>query len=819
MAKRIYKAKDKLVQRRVRGAVVEENVRTKKRRRVGKKDVELDVNMARGPDDGISPLEEGLEEGKPAPGRTKAVKRDASRYDRDDDVESRPSERGRGQPRQLARGREAIEEEPAESLLETDEPLEILSADLPSHSRSQRRQAARASDENASPPGRSSRFKYRSDDLRDRSARDTGDKKRDQRRSANRLRYDEEEKRLEAEISEQAEVESTDTPDTKAKPRKQRRVLSDDGGMKMEAGSEEPIEELEESADGDTHTPSEVKQRQRAQANAFREAKAKEEAAAETFEELAEGETTRTESLASAKRKSHLNFSDEDSGFVHGAGRIAKRTVKTAATPALLYAGQQLREAGEENDGVRAVEASGLAARKTATLAKSSKRSSNRRSGSKARTETVKQEHAAQVEHRKKEQIRAFHKKKRQRAAIAAKRKQSVVSAGGFVESADTSFSIPAKAKKAAQSFFAEHKGAIIGVAAAGIIFALIGVSMSSVASLVHGGGTTVISTTYVSTDEDIYAAENAYCALEDGLSAQVYGLQSTHPGYDDYEYQIDEIEHNPYHLISYLQVKFGGFTYNDEVKAEINRLFRQQYSLSLSTGSEMRTRVETVMETREVYDEATGLTVIEEYPVEQEVEYEHWTQYAVLTNHYFDMVARANMTEEETILYDALNKTYGNRPYLFDLSAAFGVGSSGIHFDIPPEALSDVKFANMIREAEKYLGMPYVWGGKSPRTGFDCSGFVCWVLNHCGNGWNVGSKRAKELCRMCTYVSPDQARPGDLVFFEKTYDTDGASHVGIYVGQNTMIHCGNPIKYGRIDTRYFKAHFLCFGRLPFYDN
>ena len=805
MAKRIYKAKDKLVQRRVRGAVVEENVRTEKRRRVGKKDVELDVNMARGPDEG---MDSALEEDKPAPGRMKVGKQDANRYDRDDEVESRSRRQGRVQPRQLARGREAIEEtEEVESLRETDEPLESRVADTTSRSRSQRRQAVRAAGD-AALPEHSSRFKYRSDDLRDRSARDTGDKKREQRRNANRLHYDEEERRLEAEINEQIESDSDDTPDTETRKQKQQHVLPDDD-MKVEA----------ESADGDSHSPSQIKQRQRAQASAFREAKAKEEAAAETFETLTEGETARTESLASAKRKSRLNFSDEGSGFVHGAGRIAKRTVKTAATPALLYAGQQLREAGDENDGVRAAEASGLAARKTATLAKSSKRSANRRSASKARTESVKQEHAAQVEHRKKEQIRAFHKKKRQRAAIAAKRKQSAVSAGGFVESAETSFSIPAKAKKAAQSFFAEHKGAIIGVAAVGIIFALIGVSMSSVASLVHGGGTTVISTTYVSTDEDIYAAENAYCALEDGLSSQVYGLQTSHPGYDDYEYQIDEIEHNPYHLISYLQVKFGGFTYNSEVKAEINRLFRQQYSLSLSTGSEIRTRVETVMETREVYDEETGLTVIEEYPVEQEVEYEHRTQYAVLTNHYFDMVARANMNEEETIIYDALNKTYGNRPYLFDLSAASGVGSSGIHFDIPPEALSDVKFANMIREAEKYLGMPYVWGGKSPRTGFDCSGFVCWVLNHCGNGWNVGTKRAKELCRMCTYVSPDQARPGDLVFFEKTYDTDGASHVGIYVGQNTMIHCGNPIKYGRIDTRYFKAHFLCFGRLPFYDD
>lgn len=816
MAKRIYKAKDKLVQRRVRGAMVEENVRTKKRRRVGKKDAELDVNMARGPDDGIDGT---LEEGKPALDRTKAGKRDASRYDRDDNVESRPRRQGRGQSRQMVRGREAIEEGETDSLRKADEPLETRVADTPSRSRSQRRQAVRVANGDAALPEHSSRFKYRSDDLRDRPVRGSDDKKRVQRRNASRLRYDEDEKRLEAEISEQAEVESADTPDTEEKPRKQRRALPDDGGMKMEAGSEEPLEGLEESADGESHDTSEVKQRQRAQASAFREAKAKEEAAVETFEILAEGETARTESIVSATRKSRLNFSDEGSGFVHGAGRIAKRTVKTAATPALLYAGQQLREAGEENDGVRAAGASSLAVRKTTGLAKSSKRAANRRKASKARMETVKQEHAAQVEHRKKEQIRAFHKKKRQRAAIAAKRKRTVATAGGFVESADMSFSIPAKAKKAVQSFFSEHKGAIIGVAAAGLIFALIGVSMSSVASLVHGGGTTVISTTYVSTDEDIYAAENAYCALEDGLSAQVYSLQSTHPGYDDYEYQIDEIEHNPYHLISYLQVKFGGFTYNNEVKAEINRLFRQQYTLSLSTGSEMRTRVETVMETREVYNEATGLTVIEEYPVEQEVEYEHRTQYAVLTNHYFDMVARANMNEEETIIYDALNKTYGNRPYLFDLSAASGVGSSGIHFDIPPEALSDVKFANMIREAEKYLGMPYVWGGKSPRTGFDCSGFVCWVLNHCGNGWNVGTKRAKELCRMCTYVSPDQARPGDLVFFEKTYDTDGASHVGIYVGQNTMIHCGNPIKYGRIDTRYFKAHFLCFGRLPFYDN
>ena len=427
-------------------------------------------------------------------------------------------------------------------------------------------------------------------------------------------------------------------------------------------------------------------------------------------------------------------------------------------------------------------------------------------------------EHAAQAEHRKKERILSFQKKKRQRAIAETKRKGStIVTAGGFAASPNSMFTAPKKAKEAAKSFFSEHKGAILGICVAGLIFGLFALALSSGASLVQGSGTTVISTTYVSTDDDIYAAENAYCALEDGLNAQVNAIPSTHPGYDDYEYQIDEIEHNPYNLISYIQVKYGGFAYDDTVKAEISRLFQQQYALSVSEKSETRTRMETVTEMQTVFDPSTGETRVEPVEYEREVEYQHRTLYTVLTNHSFDRVARANMTDEELTLYNALNRTYGNRPYLFDLSSLSD--GAGIQYKIPPEALSDEKFMNMLREAEKYLGMEYVWGGKSPRSGFDCSGFVCWVINHCGNGWDVGSKRAKDLCRMCIYVTPEEARPGDLIFFEKTYDTDGASHVGIYVGNNTMIHCGNPIKYGRIDTRYFKQHFLCFGRLPFYDN
>jgi cell wall-associated NlpC family hydrolase len=184
------------------------------------------------------------------------------------------------------------------------------------------------------------------------------------------------------------------------------------------------------------------------------------------------------------------------------------------------------------------------------------------------------------------------------------------------------------------------------------------------------------------------------------------------------------------------------------------------------------------------------------------------------LTNGSFDAVARANLDEEELILYNALNTTYGNRDYLFDVST-IPVSGDGMSYEIPPEALSDQKFANMIKEAEKYLGYPYVWGGSSPSTSFDCSGYVSWVINNCGNGWSYGRMTADGLRSICTYVSPSEAKPGDLIFFQKTYNTSGASHVGIYVGNGMMIHCGNPIKYSNINTSYWQEHFLCYGRLP----
>lgn len=188
---------------------------------------------------------------------------------------------------------------------------------------------------------------------------------------------------------------------------------------------------------------------------------------------------------------------------------------------------------------------------------------------------------------------------------------------------------------------------------------------------------------------------------------------------------------------------------------------------------------------------------------------------YVTLTNGSFDAVARANLNAEQLIIYNALNTTYGNRNYLWDVNnVTSGSGGNGMSYEIPPEALQDEEFARMIREAEKYLGVPYVWGGYSP-SGFDCSGFVSYVINHCGNGWNYGRLTADGLRGVCTYVSPQEAKPGDLIFFQGTYNTSGASHVGIYVGNNMMIHCGDPIHYSSISTSYWQQHFMCFGRLP----
>ena len=324
--------------------------------------------------------------------------------------------------------------------------------------------------------------------------------------------------------------------------------------------------------------------------------------------------------------------------------------------------------------------------------------------------------------------------------------------------------------------------------------------------------------------------AEEDYLELEKKLDEQIRQMESTHPGYDEYRYQLDEIGHDPYQLISHLTAVYEQFI-RGQVKTVIKSLFEQQYLLKVWETIEIRTRMETRVGIRPTID-AFGNVSMETYTYQEEVEYEYKILNVLLKNKGFDTIARKNMDRKQTGRYDAYNLTYGNRPELFGAGSptysggttgSIGSGGSGgtggssgggFRYDIPEEALSDEKFARMIAEAEKYLGMPYVWGGSSPSTSFDCSGFVCWVINNCGNDWNVGRTTANGLRGKCSYVSPANAQPGDLIFFEKTYNTVGASHVGIYVGNGMMIHCGDPISYTSINSTYWQNHFLGFGRI-----
>ena len=448
-----------------------------------------------------------------------------------------------------------------------------------------------------------------------------------------------------------------------------------------------------------------------------------------------------------------------------------------------------------------------------------------------------------------------------------------------------------------------KSKGALVALGSLGM-FSMIIVSVlgagGAAASETEGA---IAATTYMAEDEDILAAQDTYLDLEAQLQAQIDNIEIDYPDYDEYEYQIDEISHNPYHLISFLTVMFGEFRHADVVNS-IQGLFEKQYTLTLEEESETVTETRTIKAGESLGDVVTsgycaceiccgkwagGPTASGEYPkadhtiavdadnpfvpmgthvimngkeyvvedtgafdqygVQFDVFYDdhqealnhgHKTWEAKLaddngseeveitetkkidrlkvkvTNNKLDLIIRELLDDDQIDEYDTYNSCFGNKEYLFGTENLPGEGGiEGIKYDIPPEALKDKQFKAMITEAEKYLGMAYKWGGKSPDKGFDCSGFVSWVINHCGVGWNYGSMGAQALCGICTYVSPSEAKPGDLVFFERTYDTEGVSHVGLYVGENIMIHCGDPIQYTNLNYQYWQDHFLCFGRLP----
>ena len=622
------------------------------------------------------------------------------------------------------------------------------------------------------------------------------------------------------------------------------------------------------------------------------------------------------------KKVSKLSFDDEG-GLLSGAGTGRGRTsvgIGAAVAGSMIHG--KLKEAEDDNAALEGAHASEIAAEEAVKSLRRvqvrNKRSLGRLKENVYQTseipgegrlkfgegnpevEAAKVKEATKKRERQKEMNKFWQRKKYKDSYIAARRGKKVGDAAGTAGGTVTE-SFVEKAKRATEEIFRKNKVIFIGISFFALFFLLLSASLTSCSASIQGAGTVVGMTTYPSTDEDILAAERAYADLEAALNQQIYSMESRNPGYDEYRYNVGEISHNPYHLISFLTVKYGEFRYED-VKDIILELFKRQYGIETDDFTETVTETRTVrvgesigqvvtsgycncsiccgqwaggptasgampqsnhtiavdannptlpMGTRVVMNgveyvvEDTG--AFDRYGVDFDVYYDShsaasahghqtWEAYlsdangsneitvtdtvtrrvltVTLTNAGFDAVARANLDEEEMILYNALNRTFGNRNYLFDIST-LPSGGDGMSYDIPPEALSDQRFANMIREAEKYLGYPYVWGGASPSTSFDCSGYVSWVINNCGNGWNVGRLTAEGLRSVCTYVSPDQAKPGDLIFFEKTYNTAGASHVGIYLGNGMMIHCGDPIHYSSINTSYWQQHFLCFGRLP----
>ena len=630
-------------------------------------------------------------------------------------------------------------------------------------------------------------------------------------------------------------------------------------------------------------------------------------------------EKTKREQLHKEQRKkvSRLAFGDENDGMVRGAGMgISKRAISAAAGSAAVYLHGKGHEAEEDNAAVEGSHRAELMAENALRHAMNRTNRGVRKRSSRwqenpadavtkgrlqfeAVQEAAKStgRQAAEMEQAKKSAIRRFWQKQRYKKAYQAAKNGEKTAA----ETMQITQTVFAKVKRAAAAVIGRNKGIFGALAAMVLLFVLIATSLSSCGASLQGATSSIAGTTYASTDEDIYAVENAYAALEDALNSQINSIESRHSGYDEYRYQVDEISHNPYQLISYFTAKYGEFTY-EQVKDEVEEIFRQQYSISTESTRETVTETKTVrvgeslgqvvtsgycscaiccgvwaggptasgvyptanhtiavdannpfvpMGTKVVMNgveyvvEDTG--AFAQYGVQFDVYYDAhasalahghqtWEAYiaddngsqevevtstrevnrldVTMTNHNLDAVLRSRMDENEEKRYDLYNTTYGNRNYLFDVNTLPGGGAGGFGYDIPAEALSDQKFANMIREAEKYLGYPYVWGGASPSTSFDCSGFVSWVINNCGNGWNVGRQTADGLRSCCAYVSPSEAKPGDLVFFQGTYNTSGASHVGIYVGNNMMIHCGNPIQYTSIASSYWQEHFMAFGRI-----
>ena len=387
----------------------------------------------------------------------------------------------------------------------------------------------------------------------------------------------------------------------------------------------------------------------------------------------------------------------------------------------------------------------------------------------------------------------------------AAKHNQAAQTTAKAAENTAKAAKKAAEKAETAGKYVWEHRRGFAIAAAILLMLAFLLNGLSSCSVIMDGVGSGIAASTYPSQDADMLGAEAQYCEMEAELQRYLDTYESTHD-YDEYHFDLDTIEHDPYVLISIITALHQGEWTLDEVHGTLQMLFDRQYILTEDVVVETRYRTET-----DTWTDADGNTHTDTY----QVPYDYYICTVTLENFNLSHVPVYIMSEEQLGMYATYMATLGNRPDLFPGSGYIGkyVEGSYTDYDIPPEALDDEVFAAIIKEAEKYLGYPYVWGGSSPSTSFDCSGFVSWVINH--SGWDVGRLGAQGLCNICTPVSSANVKPGDLVFFTGTYDTPGVSHVGIYVGNNMMIHCGDPISYANLNSSYWQSHFYRYGRLP----
>ena len=353
--------------------------------------------------------------------------------------------------------------------------------------------------------------------------------------------------------------------------------------------------------------------------------------------------------------------------------------------------------------------------------------------------------------------------------------------------------------KRAVQAA-ARHPVFILIIVVLFLLFYILSAFSSLIPMLGSGLANAISGTSYASADSDLLGTDEGYTALENDLKQKIANIEHTHSGYDEYRYNVDEIGHNPYELASYLSAKYHSYT-RSGIQGELGEVFEAQYELTLTEEVEIRYRTETSTD-------ADGNETSEEVP------YEYYILHVTLKNRTLPAVVNTRLTMEQKEIYSVMQELKGNKPHLWEGIYTGGGTGTDPGYQIPGEALSDPSFAALIGEAEKYLGYPYVWGGSSPSTSFDCFGFVCWVFSNSGVH-NLPRTTAQGIYNQCARVSPADAKPGDIIFFTGTYDSGvPVSHVGIYVGNNMMIHCGNPIQYASISTSYWTQHFYAFGRL-----